>query len=65
MAVQYLQRLFNIFYKKHQNKSTAISRPINFILPVAKSIIKPCIEHLAIKQKCGQAIKAEGANKYS
>lgn len=57
MAVQYLWRLVNAFYKDNSKKSTATSSLINSVLPMTWLTVKP------ISKKQDMPTKASGANK--
>ncbi len=62
-AVLHLCKLISTFYHDHPKKPTAISPPINSVLPMVRSTVKPRVETLSIKQKRGRPAKANGTNK--
>lgn len=47
--VTYLQKIVKTFYKDHQEKSTALSLPLDFVLPIANLIVKLFTKQ---KQRC-------------
>lgn len=49
-AIQYLRRLFSTFHKEDLQKPTATSPPVNFVLPIAKPIVKPSPESLTASE---------------
>ena len=40
-AIQHLKKPINFFYKKHSEKQTATFLSIDYILPMARPIVKP------------------------
>ena len=56
-AVQHLKKLISCFHKKHLEKLTATSPPINFALPMARPTVRPT----SLKRKQGRP--AGGASK--
>lgn len=65
MAIQYLRKIINLFYKKYFGKLTAIFSIFNIILQIAISITKPNKPiQPGIKRKRDQPTKNK-ANKYA